>query len=150
MLYSAIFAFLHHVAAFIFFGALVAEAFLMNVELNEKNVRRLALADGLYGASAAFVFVFGIVRVLYFEKGEDYYFGSAFFLAKFGLFLLTGILSIVPTMQFLSWRRALKAGPLPEVSNRKLRTIKMIIHTELLAVMLILLFAALMARGLEL
>lgn len=149
MLYSAIFAFLHHVAAFIFFGALIAEAFLINVDLNEKNVRRLALADGLYGASAAFVFVFGIVRVLYFEKGQDYYFGSFFFLTKFGLFLLTGILSIIPTMQFLAWRKALKVGPLPEVSMRRMRQIKMIIHTELLAVILILLCAALMARGLE-
>ena len=50
-------------------------------------------------------------------------------------------------MEFLSWRKPVKAGELPVVSKRKLRFIRSIIHGELGAVVIILLCAAIMARG---
>ena len=44
-------------------------------------------------------------------------------------------------------RAALKQGQVPVVDPRKLRTLRSVIHWELAAVALLLLFAALMARG---
>ena len=57
------------------------------------------------------------------------------------------LISIIPTVEFLKWRKALKAGQLPAVSADKLRFLKKAIHGELLCVAIILLCAAIMARG---
>ena len=148
-LHSAIFAFLHHLTAFTLFAAIVLEFVLIQGEITASSARRLGRTDMVLGISAGVLLVVGILRVFYFEKGAEYYFGSAFFLAKFGIFLLVSLLSIIPTMAFLSWRRAARAGQAPVVTPGQLRLIKLVIHTELLGVVLIMLFAALMARGLE-
>jgi putative membrane protein len=85
--------------------------------------------------------------VFYFEKGADYYFHSHAFLIKLTLFIVVALLSIVPTREFLSWRAALKSGRLPAVDATKLRLVRRIIHGEVAAIVVILLCAALMARG---
>jgi len=69
------------------------------------------------------------------------------FLAKFSIFILVGLLSIIPTVEFLSWNKPLRDGEVPDVSARKLRLVTAVIHGELLAIVLILLCAAIMARG---
>jgi putative membrane protein len=68
-------------------------------------------------------------------------------LTKLSVFFAVALLSIVPTVEFLKWRKAVKAGQLPEVSAQKLRFIHKIIHGELAAVVIIVLCAAIMARG---
>jgi len=85
--------------------------------------------------------------VFYFEKGAAYYWTSHAFLTKFGVFILVGLLSIVPTVEFLSWRIAVKAGKVPEVGQKKLSTVRRLIHIELAGVVVILLAAAVMAKG---
>jgi len=85
--------------------------------------------------------------VFYTEKGAQYYFHSGTFLAKLTLFVIVGLLSIVPTVQFLGWRKALKAGQVPALDDAARRRIRIIIHTELTLLFLIMLCAALMARG---
>jgi putative membrane protein len=99
------------------------------------------------GISATLLLIVGLLRVFYFEKGADYYFHSHAFLTKFSLFILVAILSLVPTLEFLSWRRAVKEGRTPVVNMRKMRTVRLVIHAELAAVVVILLCAAIMARG---
>jgi putative membrane protein len=112
--------------------------------------RKLQRADISYGISAGVVLAVGLLRVFYFEKGPSYYFHSAPFIGKLSLFIFIGLLSIYPTLQFLSWRKALKAGRLPLLEQRTLRIMRAVIHLELAAVVFILLFAALMARGIGL
>ena len=68
-------------------------------------------------------------------------------MAKLSLFLMVGLLSIYPTMEFLSWRASVKLGHAPAVADRKMRGIRSIIHWELVGVVLIILCAALMAKG---
>ncbi|MNC87588.1 hypothetical protein D3C83_33220 [compost metagenome] len=89
----------------------------------------------------------GLLRVFYFEKGAAFYFGNAFFLAKLTLFVVVGLLSIYPTREFRSWGKALKAGRVPMVDAGRLRKIRSVMHWELVGVMLVILCAALMARG---
>lgn len=143
----AFFAFLHHLAAFALVSALVAEFALLKGELNARTARRIQLYDLAYGASAGVVLVVGVLRVLYFEKGTVYYMSSVPFIAKLALFLCIGLLSIYPTMEFLSWSRHLRLGQVPPVDGRKLRRILAVIHVELAGVALLILCAALMARG---
>lgn len=143
----AFFAFLHHIAAFTLVAALVLEFVLIKDEFNIKTARKLQIADIVFGASAGVVLIVGFLRVFYFEKGASYYFHSLPFIAKLTLFTLIGLLSIYPTVEFLSWRKSLKAGRLPLVSDGKRRLIRSLIHWELIAVVLLILGATLMARG---
>lgn len=82
------------------------------------TARRLQAADGVLGIAAGVLLVAGLARVFWFEKGAAYYFHSHAFLMKFSLFIIIGLLSIVPTVEFLSWRNALKRGELPAVAAR--------------------------------
>jgi len=144
---SSLFAFLHHVAAFTLVAALTVEFVLLKDELTVKSATKLRLADLAFGASAGVVLIVGLLRVFYFEKGATYYFHSAPFLAKLSLFVVIGLLSIYPTLEFLSWKAALRQGLVPPIASAKLRAIRAIIHWELAGIVLLLLCAALMARG---
>jgi putative membrane protein len=144
---STLFAFLHHLAAFSLVSALAIELVLIHQTLTVDNARRLAVADAVLGAAAGIVLVVGLLRVFYFEKGADYYWSSHAFLTKFSVFIAVALLSIVPTVEFLSWRKAVKAGQAPAVTERKLRLVRAIIRGELVGIVIILLAAAIMARG---
>jgi putative membrane protein len=66
---------------------------------------------------------------------------------KFSLFIIVGVLSIIPTMEFLSWRGEIKEGQVPVMDVKTRRRVTMVIHSELAAIVIILLCAAIMARG---
>jgi putative membrane protein len=140
-------AFLHHVAAFTLVAALAVEVALFKPPLSATQARRLLRTDMIFGAAAGVVLVAGLLRVTYFEKGPAYYWHDVFFLIKFGAFLLAAVASIYPTMTFLSWNRGLKAGIAPEVPASQIRHVRMCLMLELTAILIILLCAALMARG---
>jgi putative membrane protein len=144
---TVLFAFLHHLAAFTLVGALAVEFVLIKQELTVATARKLAITDAVLGGAAGLLLVAGLARVFWFEKGAAYYFHNHAFLTKFSLFIVIGLLSIVPTIEFLSWRRALKQGQTPVVTAPKLKRLRMIIHMELAAVVIILLCAAIMAKG---
>jgi putative membrane protein len=144
---SALFAFLHHAAAFLLVAVVMVELVLMRGEMTLATARTLLRMDSVYGLCAVVLLVVGFIRVFYTEKGAAYYFHSGSFLAKLALFVVVGLLSILPTVQFLGWRKALKAGQAPVVDDATRRRVRMIIHTELTLLFLIMLCAALMARG---
>jgi putative membrane protein len=144
---SALFAFLHHAAAFLLVAVVMVELVLMRGEITVASARTLVRMDSVYGVSAVLLLIFGFIRVFYMEKGADYYFHSGPFLAKLTLFIIVGLLSIVPTVKFLGWRKAVQAGQAPALDDATRRRIRMIIHTELTLLFLIMLCAALMARG---
>lgn len=144
---TTIFAFLHHVFAFALVAILAVELALLRQPLSLENARRLTAIDGIYGASAILLLAVGLSRVFFFEKGYLYYFTSHAFLTKLGLFVLVGLASMVPTVEFLKWRKAVKVGELPIVNESKLRSMRRIVHWELAGIVLILLFAAMTARG---
>jgi putative membrane protein len=103
---STLFAFLHHVCAFTLVSAVAIEFTLIRQELTLASARRLQVTDMVLGIAAGALLVIGLLRVFFFEKGADYYFHSHAFLAKFLVFIAVGLLSIIPTVEFLSWRAA--------------------------------------------
>lgn len=144
---SALFAFLHHLAAFTLASALAVEWILMRGEPGPKDMRRLQMADLVFGVSAGLILAVGFVRVAYFEKGAPYYFHSVPFLAKLTLFALIGLLSVYPTLQFLRWGKAHKQGRIPQADARRVGRIRLVIDAELALLILLILCAALMAKG---
>jgi len=144
---AAFFAFLHHLAAFALVSAISAEFLMIREELTLRSARKILFADMLIGIAAATVLVAGLLRVFFFEKGADYYGHNAFFIAKVSLFVVIALLSVYPTREFLSWRKSLNEGRLPAMAAGKLQSIRGVIHLELAGIGLILLCAALMAKG---
>ena len=144
---STLFAFLHHAAAFLLVAVVTVELVLTRGELTVASARTLLRMDSVYGLCAVMLLIVGFIRVFRMEKGADYYFHSGPFLVKLALFIVVGLLSILPTMQFLGWRKALKEGRAPVLDDAKRRSIRRVIHIELTLLFLIMLCAALMARG---
>jgi putative membrane protein len=144
---STLFAFLHHVCAFILVSAVAIEFALIRGELTLASARRLQITDMVLGISAGTLFIIGLSRVFFFERGSEYYFHSHAFITKFSVFIAIGLLSIIPTLEFLSWNKSLRVGEVPAVSAKKLRLVTAVIHGELLSIAIILLCAAIMARG---
>ncbi len=142
-----LFAFLHHLAAFVLVAAITVEFVLLRGELTLWSARRLQVWDMILGIAAGVLLAVGLARVFWFEKGAAYYFHNHAFLAKFGLFIAIALLSILPTREFLSWSKAVKQGEVPVVAAAKLKRMRTILHIELVAIAIILLCAALMARG---
>src|SRR6202051_1155289 len=103
---STLFAFLHHLCAFTLVSAVAIEFVLIRSELTLSSARRLQVTDLMLGIAAGALLIIGMLRVFFFEKGADYYFHSHAFLTKLSLFVVVGLLSIITTMVFLSWRGA--------------------------------------------
>jgi putative membrane protein len=144
---SAAMAFLHHLAAFTLVAALAVEVALFKPPLSVVQARRLQRTDLIFGIAAGVVLVVGMLRVAFFEKGPGYYWRDAFFLIKLGAFIVVGLISIYPTLTFLSWSKGLKAGAAPEVPEERTRWVRMCMMLELTGILLILACAVLMARG---
>ena len=144
---STLFAFLHHLCAFTLVSALAIEFTLIRQELTLSSARRLQVTDLVLGIAAGLLLVIGLLRVFFFEKGAAYYWHSHAFLTKFSLFVIVGLLSIIPTREFLSWRGAIQAGQVPVVDATRRKRVMMVLHVELAAIVVILLCAAIMARG---
>ena len=107
----------------------------------------LAGIDRHYGIIAALIIVVGIGRVFYGLKGWEFYVYNWMFWAKMAAFAVVGLLSIIPTVRFISWNRQASASPAFLVPAVELASVKIYIRAEAFIFLLIPVFAAAMARG---
>jgi len=144
---SGIMAFLHHLAAFTLVGVIIYEHTAFRKDLSITEARRLQRMDTLYGISAAILLIVGLLRVFNFEKGASFYAQNWFFWTKMIGFALAGLLSIYPTVRFVSWNKSFAKNQAPEISDTEFARIKLILRLELLGIVIIIFSAAMMARG---
>lgn len=147
MLAASLVAFGHFLALFALTAALVVQLALVRDALGIETAKRIQRADRALGLSAILLLVLGFLRVVYFEKGADYYFSNTFFQIKLGLFVAAGLISIYPTREYFRWNNKLKQGITPELTTEMVKKLKRIIHWELILIGGILLCASLMAKG---
>ena len=138
---------MHHAAAFVLFASLFAELMLLRQTLTIPIAQALIRIDAIYGVSAMAIIVIGLIRVYFFEKGATYYLHSGTFIAKIVLFVIIGLISIKPTRAFIAWRRTLKAGGTLAFDESQRLALRRIVHMELGLLLLLILCAALMAKG---
>ena len=114
--------------------------------LDADGLRRLFLADNVWGLAAALWLVTGLLRAFGgLEKGTAFYLASTLFWTKMGLFALILLLEIWPMTTFLRWRSARRRGAAPDTSSA--RGLYLINHVEMALVVLMVFVAAFMARG---
>ncbi|MFZ6681455.1 DUF2214 family protein [Undibacterium sp. Tian12W] len=144
---NIIVALLHHIAAFTLVSTLLAELVLVRQPLTVSSARSLRFIDSIYGMSAMLIIVLGVLRVMYFEKGQDYYLHNHAFMLKMTAFIVVGLLSIYPTVVFLRWGKAVKQSQLPVFPDAQASTIQTILKLELAGIIFILAGAVVMAKG---
>jgi putative membrane protein len=136
----------HHILVFGLVIMLAAEFALVRQGLGAAEVKRLTGLDIGYGVTALLIIVVGIHRVVFGAKGYAFYVENVWFWAKMAAFALIAVLSIVPTIRFRSWRKALKANPLAAVPVNDIVHVRGHIRLQLLLVFAVVSFAAIMAR----
>lgn len=138
---------MHHLLVFALLGVLVAERTLVGGQLAPRRIRQLGRLDAIYGVLAVAIIAVGILRVFYGGRGADFYLPNLVFWAKIGAFVLVGLLSVVPTMRILAWRRALVADHVFTPAPDDVRRVGRFLTAELYVFPLIPIFAAAMAMG---
>jgi putative membrane protein len=146
MLKDFLLASAHHLLAFGLVAMLVTQSVLLSRSVDGPALRRLSGVDMGLGMTATLLLVVGLVRVFYGLKGADFYLHNPWFHAKLGAFLLASLLSLLPTIRFIRWRRALKANPAWTPPATELASLRRIVRIELLLIAVILVAAAGMAR----
>ncbi len=146
MMTDLLLAALHHLLVFGLVSMLVAEAVLLRGTVDAGVARRLAGLDTGYGATAVLLLGVGVLRLLHGIKGWDFYLHNPWFHAKIGLYVLTGLLSALPTLNFMRWRRALRQDPAFVPAAADVARARRVVRIELGAVAVIFVLAAAMAR----
>ena len=137
----------HHLAVFTLVGVIAAELALLRPGIAGAQLRRLARIDAVYGAAAVLVVLVGVLRVYWGGAGPEYYFGNHAFWGKMAAFVAVGLLSISPTMALLRWQRMLSTDPGFAPPDNEVRKQRRFLHAELGFLILVPVFAAMMARG---
>ena len=148
MVLDATLAYFHFAAIFALFGCMVAETALLRGTLTPETIRNLGRIDLVYFGAAILVLVTGFLRLMFGAKGADFYLSWWPIYAKIGTFLAIACVSIVPTMNFIRWKREVDrdaAWQVPVAEQKRMRRFVMI---ELHLAALIPAFAVIMARGL--
>lgn len=146
---DAILAYLHFAAIFTLVWFLAKEWTLLRPGADALDVERLVRADAGFGALAGIVVATGAARAVFGLKGWSFYAHNPVFHLKIGLFVLVGLLSILPTRAFLRWRRARRADPASRVPEAEWRSVRRWVAVELHLIALIPLAAVIMSRGLR-
>lgn len=142
---SVLLSWLHFVLIFAIVSVLTIEMALCRAPLTMDVVRRLARVDMVYGLSAVGLLMAGFLRAMSYEKGWAFYQASPWFWIKVTTFAIVGGLSLVPTLTFVKWRKTLAGGGV--IDGAVIAKVRRFIHLQLAILPVIVLSAALMARG---
>jgi putative membrane protein len=132
----------HHLLVFTLFGVLFAELVAVRRGLDQAGVARIAAVDLWYGILAGLILIVGFARANFAAKGWAYYSHNAFFWGKIGTFVLIGLLSVPPTLDYLRWK---KAGVAPD--DAQVAKVRRWLYAEVVLFAPLLACAAAMARG---
>lgn len=144
---EALLAYAHFLAILTMVTFVASEAALCRKEwLNAAVVERLARVDMVYGIAAIAVLATGFARTWWGMKGAGWYWSQPLLHAKVTLFVIVGLISIVPTVRFGRWRKALRAtGALP--TDAEVRSTRRLVMVEAHLLVVIPLLAVFLARG---
>lgn len=130
----------HFLGIFAMFALLTVQHMLLKGQVAAGGMKKIAGIDAAYGVSAVVVLLCGLGLWFWVGKPAGFYSHNWVFHTKVTLFVLTGILSIIPTMFILKNRKKTTAVDVPKY-------IVMVVRFELLLLCIIPLLAVLMANG---
>ena len=147
---DAIAAYAHYVAIFATVILLGSEATIYRRQLSATFVRTLQRIDLYYLYAAIALILTGVGRIFASPKGWVFYRDNPIFWTKMALFVTLGVLSIWPTMHYLSWRKNASPDGSVNVEPQTFARIRRFLIAEMIVLFAIPLCAALMSRGIGL
>lgn len=147
MTLEAVLAYLHIAAILMVVVFLTSQAALLRTEwLNAAVVQRLARVDLVYGVAALVLLATGLARTYWGVKGFGWYWSQPLLHIKVTLFVVIGLMSVVPTLRYRRWVKALRAGQgLP--GEAEVRATRKLVMWEAHLLVLIPIAAVCLARG---
>lgn len=145
---DALLSMAHFMALLVMAGALSGELFVMRLAPSQATLRLLSRMDIFYGGAALLLIAAGLGRVFFGLKDAGYYAGSHAFWGKMATFAVIGLISIWPTVKFIQWRRAADKDGAFAPPEAQWKAARRIVLVEAHLLVLVVIFAALMARGL--
>lgn len=136
--------YLHFISICTMIACLFLEYFLLKKQNNRNEITTLWKIDGIYGVSSISTLTAGFLLWFVVGKPASFYENSYLIWGKIGLFLIVGILSIVPTIFFFRERTKDREGSEQVDVPVKL---KKYILAELILLFLIPVLAVFMAQG---
>jgi putative membrane protein len=114
--------------------------------LDDAGLRRLFIADGVWGGAALLWIATGLLRAFAgLEKGSAFYLSSPLFWTKIGLLSAILVLETWPMTVFIRWRTVLRRGGRPDTTAApRLHAVN---HVEMVLVVVMVFVASFMARG---
>ena len=79
-------AYVHYLSFMLCFGALVLERKLIKADPNRQEATAMVITDIVYGIAALALLVSGILRVIHFGQGAEFYTQNPLFWWKVGLY----------------------------------------------------------------
>ena len=140
-------AIVHHLLVFMLAGVLAFEIGAVRPTMKRDEILGVGRVDNSYGILAVVIIVVGFIRANVAAKGWAYYEVNVFFWAKIATFAVVGLLSIVPTVAIIRWRKALKSDPAFAPPADAIRRVRGYLWAEAALFLLLPVFAAIMARG---
>jgi len=132
--------------ALAFWAVLTRGTALSQLSTGTGEVKRVLLADNLWGLSALTLLITGAMRAFGdYEKGSDYYLHQPLFHLKMTLFVLILLIELAPMITLIKWRIASSRGVALDSGRAKLYA--RISHVEALLLILMMVAATGMARG---
>jgi putative membrane protein len=141
-----ILAIIHHLLVFGLVAMLVAESMLVRPGMRGLDVDRVTRIDVGYGATAGLIVIVGLLRVFFGTKGYHFYANNFFFWGKVACFVIIGLMSIMPTIRFLRWKRTRKVDPAFVPTDAEASNVRKWFQYQSLVLVVLLAFAAAMAR----
>lgn len=141
-------SYLHYLGVFGLIACLVSELALYRPPLDEPRARLIGAVDYAYLFTAVFLAGAGFLRVWLSPKSGDFFWRNGFFYVKLSCATLIGALSVVPTMHYYRYWKALRAGAAPAIADAEARRIRAFIWAQIALACLMPLWGLLMVRGL--
>jgi putative membrane protein len=142
LMLDAVLASVHHLFVFSLVAVLFAELVLASSPPDAARLRQLGRLDSAYGLLSMGIIAAGFLRAAYGAKGWSFYAHNPVFWTKIGIFVAVGLLSAVPTVRLVRWR---KAGVVPDAAAMRSTRQWMVAEVSLVAAIPVI--AVLMARG---
>ena len=146
-LVSALFAWLHLLAAGIGAGLLLTEYWLCRRMPDRTQARLLGTVDLGYQLALIASLATGLARALYYGQAADYYLGNRLFWLKIAIFLVIILVAIAPTLQYIRWNREARTAPTFAPLTRDLERVRASISLGLGLWLVLPLIGILVARG---
>jgi len=144
---SALFAWLHLLAAGVAAGLLLTEYWLCRVMPDRIRARLLGTVDLGYFLALIASLATGLTRALYFAREPDYYLANRLFWLKIIVYILIGLVALAPTLQYIRWNREARSAPVFAPLTRELDRVRASIAFGLGLWLILPLLSILVARG---